>query len=117
MICQLCRYKVNCINGSWCSKFRVYVEYKYYGVCILFMNKYKLLSRILGVLKLAVIDFKSLDIVNDECGILAVAILEDGKELWWLDSGECFQIGRKFRVNESLWMRSRERMNYLDIEL
>lgn len=42
MICQLCRYKVNCINGSWCSKFRVYVEYKYYGVCILFMNKYKL---------------------------------------------------------------------------
>lgn len=80
------------------------------------MNKYKLLSRIIGVLKLAVIDFKSLDIVN-EYGILAVAILEDGTEYWWLDNGECFQIGRKFRVNESLWMRSRERIKFLDIEL
>lgn len=80
------------------------------------MNKYKLLSRILGVLKLAVIDFKSLDIVN-EYGILAVAILEDGKELWWLDNGECYQIGRKFRVNESLWMRNRKRMIYLDLEI
>ena len=92
------------------------MEYKYYGVCILFMNKYKLLSRILGVLKLAVIDFKSLDIVN-EYGILAVAILDDGTEFWWLDNGECFKIGRKFRVNESLWMRSRERIKFLDIEL
>lgn len=92
------------------------MEYKYYGVCILFMNKYKLLSRILGVLKLAVIDFKSLDIVN-EYGILAVAILEDCKELWWLDNGECYQIGRKFRVNESLWMRNRKRMIYLDLEI
>lgn len=92
------------------------MEYKYYGVCILFMDKYKILSRIIGVLKLAVIDFKSLDIVN-EYGILAVAILEDGTEFWWLDNGECIKIGRKFRVNESLWMRSRERMNYLDIEL
>ena len=92
------------------------MEYKYYGVCILFMSKYKLLSRILGVLKLAVIDFKSLDIVN-EYGILAVAILEDGTEFWWLDNGECFKIGRKFRVNESLWMRSRERIKFLDIEL
>lgn len=80
------------------------------------MSKYKLLSRILGVLKLAVIDFKSLDIVN-EYGILAVAILEDGTEFWWLDNGECFKIGRKFRVNESLWMRSRERIKFLDIEL
>ena len=80
------------------------------------MNKYKLLSRILGVLKLAVIDFKSLDIVN-EYDILAVAILEDGKELWWLDNGECYQIGRKFRVNESLWMRNRKRMIYLDLEI
>lgn len=92
------------------------MEYKYYGVCILFMNKYKILSRIIGVLKLAVIDFKSLDIVN-EYGILAVAILEDGTEFWWLDNGECFKIGRKFRVNESLWMRSRERIKFLDIEL
>lgn len=92
------------------------MEYKYYGVCILFMNKYKLLSRILGILKLAVIDFKSLDIVN-EYGILAVAILEDGKELWWLDNGECYQIGRKFRVNESLWMRNRKRMIYQDLEI
>ena len=82
----------------------------------MFMNKYKLLSRILGVLKLAVIDFKSLDIVN-EYGILAVAILEDGKELWWLDNGECYQKGRKFRVNESLWMRNRKRMIYLDLEI
>lgn len=80
------------------------------------MNKYKILSRIIGVLKLAVIDFKSLDIVN-EYGILAVAILEDGTEFWWLDNGECFKIGRKFRVNESLWMRSRERIKFLDIEL
>lgn len=92
------------------------MEYKYYGVCILFMNKYKILSRIIGVLELAVIDFKSLDIVN-EYGILAVAILEDGTEFWWLDNGECFKIGRKFRVNESLWMRSRERIKFLDIEL
>lgn len=82
----------------------------------MFMNKYKILSRIIGVLKLAVIDFKSLDIVN-EYGILAVAILEDGTEFWWLDNGECFKIGRKFRVNESLWMRSRERIKFLDIEL
>lgn len=74
------------------------------------------MSRILGVLKLAVIDFKSLDIVN-EYDILAVAILEDGKELWWLDNGECYQIGRKFRVNESLWMRNRKRMIYLDLEI
>lgn len=80
------------------------------------MNKYKILSRIIGVLKLAVIDFKSLDIVN-EYGILAFAILEDGTEFWWLDNGECFKIGRKFRVNESLWMRSRERIKFLDIEL
>lgn len=80
------------------------------------MNKYKILSRIIGVLELAVIDFKSLDIVN-EYGILAVAILEDGTEFWWLDNGECFKIGRKFRVNESLWMRSRERIKFLDIEL
>ena len=56
------------------------------------LQGYNAWSRILGVLKLAVIDFKSLDIVNDEYGILAVAILADGKELWWLDNGECFQI-------------------------
>lgn len=33
MICSACQYKRNCINGSWCTKKRVYVEHKVINQC------------------------------------------------------------------------------------
>nr|DAU37274.1 MAG TPA: neurotoxin [Caudoviricetes sp.] len=36
MICHRCRYKRNCINGSWCSCFKNYVEYKFIVLCIFY---------------------------------------------------------------------------------
>ena len=36
MICHRCSNKRNCINGSWCSFFKIYVEYKFIVLCIFY---------------------------------------------------------------------------------
>lgn len=33
MICDSCRFKRNCINGSWCSNKKLYMEHKSIKTC------------------------------------------------------------------------------------
>lgn len=39
MICQRCKHKRKCINGSWCMKLKVYVEHKIINSCLSYEEK------------------------------------------------------------------------------